>query len=425
MTMNPTQPPPGAPPAKPGTAEMLAAIAADLALAVACYLASYRLRFDAAEFGRFLPTAFRALPLAAVCQVAALGLTGTYGYREGRRWLPRLVAGIAIGTAAGAALAFAAYGFQGISRASFVIDPVLLLIGAFGWRGLVGLWRLARYAREAERAGEGMVDRAAAEASSVSAGLLGVVRHRELVRNLVMKDLKLKYRGSVFGFLWSLVNPLMMLAVYSVAFTYILRIRVEGFVFLLLVGLLAWTFFSNSAGMSTGSVVESGGLVKSVFFPRAVLPIATVLFNFSQYLLTILVFLPLMLLIYGVPPAAPMLLYPVFLALQLLCTIGTAFILATATAFYRDVRHIVEIGLSVLFWTTPIVYVFGQLPEAARLPVLLSPMSSFVVAYQEMFFYGRWPDLSLWLAAIIYGVGTFVVGAVVFATYEHRFAEQM
>ncbi len=404
---------------------MFWALASDAVLAIACYLASYRLRFDEAEFARFLPTALRALPLVATSQVVALALAGVYRYREGRRWLPRLVAGVALGTAAGAALTFAVLGFQGISRASFVIGPVLLLIGAFAWRGAIGLWRLARYARAAERADNVMMDRAAVEASSVSAALLGVVRHRELIRNLVMKDLKLKYRGSVFGFLWSLANPLMMVAVYSVAFTYILRIRVEGFVFLLLLGLLAWTFFSNSAGMSTGSIVDSGGLVKSVFFPRAVLPIATVLFNFAQYLLTVLVFLPLMLILYRVPLSAPMLLYPVFLALQLLCTIGIAFILATATAFYRDVRHIVEIGLSVMFWTTPIVYVFRQLPETVRLPVLLSPMSSFVVAYQEMFFYGQWPDLSLWLAAIVYGVGTFVVGAVVFSTHEHRFAEQM
>lgn len=412
-------------PASPGTAETLWGLLADGTLAVACYLAAYRLRFNGAEFSQFLPTMLRSIPLVATSQVAALALTGVYRYREGRRWLPRLAAGVAIGTSAGTALTFAVMRFQGISRASIIVDAFLVLIGAFAWRGAVGLWRLARYARAMEHAGDQMVDRAAVEASSVSAGLLAVFEHRELIRNLVMKDLKLKYRGSVFGFLWSLTNPLVMIAVYSVAFTYILRVRTEGFVFLLLLGVLSWSFFANSAGMSSGSIVDSGGLVKSVFFPRAVLPIATVLFNFAQYLLTVIVFLPLMLLFYRVPLSPPMLLYPLFLLLQLLCTIGIAFILATATAFYRDVRHIIEIALSVMFWTTPIVYVFRQLPDSVRLPVLLSPMSSFVVAYQEIFFYRQWPDLSLWLAAITYGIGVFVLGAVVFSTYEHRFAEQM
>src|ERR671924_2310548 len=93
-------------------------------------------------------------------------------------------------------------------------------------------------------------------------------RYRELIRNLVLKDLKLKYRGSVLGFLWSLANPLLMIVVYTIAFNYILGMRVRGFVFYLMLGIVAWTFFANSAVMSAGAIVENGGLVKSIFFPR-------------------------------------------------------------------------------------------------------------------------------------------------------------
>jgi len=397
----------------------------DASLAVACYLAAYRLRFDVIRFSRFLPTALQALPFIVLCQLFALLLSGVYRHRDSRRWLPRLIAGIAGGSVIGTALAAGIVGLQGISRASFIIDPLLLLITSFAWRGAARLRRLAQNARALEADTAEMVDRAEDEEASVTSGIVGVFRHRELLRNLVAKDLKLKYRGSIFGFLWSLANPLVMVTVYAAAFTYILEVKTEGFVFLLLLGVLAWTFFANSASMSTGSIVESGGLVKSVFFPRAVLPIATVLFNFAQYLLTLLVFIPLMLIAYQVPLSLPMLLYPIFLSLQLLCTIGVALVLSTATASFRDVRHILEIALSVLFWTTPIVYQFGRVPEVLRLPILLSPMSSFVVAYQEIFFFGRWPDLSLWLTAVIYGIGGFVVGAMVFATYEHRFAEQV
>ncbi len=127
-----------------------------------------------------------------------------------------------------------------------------------------------------------------------------------------------------------------------------------------MLGLLAWTFFASSASMSTGAITDNGGLVKSVWFPRAILPISTVLFNLVQYLLTVLVFVPLMMAYYRVPPAAPMLLFPVFVALQLLFTIGLALILATGTAFFRDVRHLVEVALAVLFWMTPIVYDLSQ-----------------------------------------------------------------
>ena len=134
---------------------------------------------------------------------------------------------------------------------------------------------------------------------SVSAGLLGSVRYRELLRNLVLRDVKLKYRGSVFGFFWSLANPMLMVVTYTIAFRYILQVRTEGFVFNLLLGLLNWTFFSSSAMMSTGSVVGAGALVKSVAFPRVILPVATVLFNLVQFLLAIAVFLPLSLVMFG------------------------------------------------------------------------------------------------------------------------------
>ena len=102
-----------------------------------------------------------------------------------------------------------------------------------------------------------------------------------------------------------------MIVVYTIAFTFILGMRSERFVFYLMLGLLSWTFFASSATMSTGAIVDNGGLLKSVLFPRAILPIATVLFNLAQYLLTVAVFLPLMLLWYRVPLVAPMLLFPV------------------------------------------------------------------------------------------------------------------
>jgi lipopolysaccharide transport system permease protein len=270
--------------------------------------------------------------------------------------------------------------------------------------------------------GPDLVDRAA-DRSSIPRTLSGLLRYRHLLRNLVLKDLKLKYRGSVFGFLWSLANPLVMIVIYTVAFTYILRIHTEGFVFYLMLGILAWTFFSSSLSMSTGAIADNGGLVKSVFFPRAILPAAGVLFNLAQYLLTILVFLPFMLVLYRIRPEAPMLLFPVFVLLQAVFTIGLALVLATATVFFRDVKHLVEIALAVLFWTTPIVYEVERIPEALRLPILLSPMSPFVVAYHDLFYYRRLPDPLTWGIAVAYAVGAIALGLWLVVRREERFAE--
>jgi len=268
-----------------------------------------------------------------------------------------------------------------------------------------------------------MIDRAAPQ-DSLGTTLAALVRYRTLLRKLVLKDLKLKYRGSVLGFLWSLVNPLVMIAVYSLAFRYIMRNATEGFVFLVLIGILAWTFFSNAAMMSTGAIADSGPLLKSVFFPRAILPIATVLFNFAQYLLMALVFLPVMMIAFRIPLSAPLLAYPIFLALQVVFTIGVALILATGTTFFRDVRHLLEVALAVLFWTTPIVYELSQVPPRFRVALLASPVASYVVAYKDIFFYRRWPDPAVWTFAIAYAIIAFAIGTALLLAFEDRFAEQ-
>jgi ABC-type polysaccharide/polyol phosphate export permease len=177
--------------------------------------------------------------------------------------------------------------------------------------------------------------------------------------------------------------------------------------------------------MSTGSIIDNAGLLKSVRFPRAILPVATVLFNLAQYLLTVSVFLPAMLLVYSVRPSAPMLLFPVFLALQVVFTIGVALLLATGTAFFRDIRHLLEVGLQVLFWTTPVLYELRNVPERLQLLILLSPVSPFVVAYQQLFFYREWPSGDVWLAATTHALGAFIVGALVFLGFEDRLVEQL
>ena len=262
-----------------------------------------------------------------------------------------------------------------------------------------------------------------AEDMTLGGVVVSLYRYRSLLKSLVLKDLKLKYRGSVFGFLWSLANPLLMIVVYTLAFTFILGVRTEMFVFYLMLGQLSWTFFASSTMMSTGSIVDNTALLRTVQFPRAILPIATVLFNFAQYLLTVAVFLPIMLVWYRVPLVEPMLLFPVVLVLHVAFTIGIALILATATVFFRDVRHLVEVALAVLFWTTPIVYELGRVPERLRLLILLSPMSPFVVAYQKLFFFREWPDATVWLVAVTYAVGAFVIGGALVLAFEDRFTE--
>jgi lipopolysaccharide transport system permease protein len=396
----------------------------DGGFAVGAYLGAYWLRFYGDRLEAFLPGAWSTLPLVVLMQLGALGAVGAYARRPRVDWLLRVIAGVTIGTAASSVLIGLSIGFEGISRSAFLADAMLLSIAALGWRGVWVLRARARARADAQSPGAELADRSA-EMTTLKAVVLSLYKYRELLKNLVLKDIKLKYRGSVFGFLWSLANPLLMMVVYTVAFTYILRIRNEGFVFSLMLGLLSWTFFASSAAMSTGAIVDNSGLLKSVLFPRAILPIGTVLFNLAQYLLTVSVFLPAMMIWYRIAPAEPMILFPLFLALQVVFTIGVALILSTATAFFRDVRHLLEVALAVMFWTTPIVYELRDVPERIRLLILMSPVSPFVVAYQQIFSYRSWPEATVWLMACVHAFGAFIVGALLFLAFEDRFTEQL
>lgn len=267
-----------------------------------------------------------------------------------------------------------------------------------------------------------LVDRAA-EVDSVRRTLSAMYRYRELLKNLVAKDLKLKYRGSVLGFLWSLLNPLLMIGVYTVAFKYVLHVQTD--IFYLLVGILAWTFFVNSVTMSTGAIIDNGGLIKSIFFPRAVLPVATVLFNFAQYVLTAIVFIPVLMLLTGTRPAAAFVAYPLVVALQTLFTIGLALVIATGTAFFRDLRHFLEVALGALFWLTPIIWNFSNVSPTLRPWLRFSPLAPFVIAYHAILNEGRWPDAATWAIIGVYTGAALAVGLRVMLTQEDKFSEQL
>lgn len=257
-------------------------------------------------------------------------------------------------------------------------------------------------------------------------GTIGdIFRHAEILRTLAVRDLKLKYRGSLLGFLWSLLNPISLVIVYTFAFKVVLRHPQPEYPYFVLTGVLAWTFFANAASMSTGAITDSAGLVRAARFPRAILPVTTVFFNLAQYLLTLLVFLPIMLIAVGRAPSWPMLMFPVVLALQAAFAVGVALVLSATATMFRDVRHLVEVGLPILFWTTPIVYPIAQVPESLRVAVMLGPMTPFVVSYQRIFNEGLWPDTTALLVAGTYGLGALLLGLIVFRSLEDGLGEQL
>src|SRR4030095_14052881 len=252
-----------------------------------------------------------------------------------------------------------------------------------------------------------------------------LLRYRELIRNLVFKDLKLKYRDSTFGFLWSLVNPVLVISVYSFVFGHLIQVGVERFPYFLMIGILAWNFFAQSLMMSTGAILDNGNLIRKVALPMEVFPVATVFFNLAQYLLALIVFFPMALLFFKVSVAWSWLAFVPVLVLHILFTVGMCFIFSTATVFYRDIRHFTEILLMLLFWLTPIIYDIQTVSDSLKTVLYMNPLSYFILAYQDVLYRNAFLSLDRLMVLFLLTFLSLVLGYSLFVFCKVRFAEEV
>lgn len=251
-----------------------------------------------------------------------------------------------------------------------------------------------------------------------------IFKFKNLVYNLVSRDLKVKYKGSILGFFWSLLNPLIMLIVYTVAFKYIIRIRVENFPLFFLCGFLPWIFLSLSLSMAVSSIKDNANLVKKVYFPREILPLSIVLSNLVQFLLTFVILIPALLL-FKIKLGFPLLFLPLIILFQLAFTLGLAFILAALNVFFSDVRHLLEIFLQIWFWLTPIIYPVSFVPERFQSLYRLNPAVLFVESYRNSLLYNEGLSLLNLLSLFLLGIVFLLLGQLIFSSYNRKFAEEI
>jgi ABC-type polysaccharide/polyol phosphate export permease len=264
--------------------------------------------------------------------------------------------------------------------------------------------------------------------------LADLYRYRTLIGTLVLRELRARYRGSFLGFLWSFLNPLLLMLVYAVVFSIYLRVPMEGYAVFLFSGLLPWLWFSSSLGHAAGVIVGSGALVKRVLFPAEILPLVSVLANLINMLLS----LPLLfafLLAFGVRPHAVLAFLPLLLVLQLLLTTGLALALAALNVHLRDVEQILTNGLTLLFFLSPILYPVSTVPttlrlgEALTVPLrplyFLNPIAGLVQSYQNIFFFGRQPHWIHLGMVTLCAVVALVIGWQVFDRLRDSLAEEV
>lgn len=248
--------------------------------------------------------------------------------------------------------------------------------------------------------------------------LLSEINHnRELIWALAMKELRVRYKRSVLGFIWALLNPLMMMVILTLVFSRILRFPIPHYEIFLISALLPWTFFSQSMGYSMESIVSNGELLKKVKVAKSVFPVAAILSNVINFLLS-LGPLVLILLVMEFPFHWTWVYLPVPLLGLVLFTLGCGFFFATANVFFRDVSHIVQILLAGWFYLSPVMYPLSFLPEEYQRFFRFNPMLYFLNQFRLAIYDGQLPELKAVLLCLGIGLVTLILGYAYFRRSE-------
>jgi ABC-type polysaccharide/polyol phosphate export permease len=256
----------------------------------------------------------------------------------------------------------------------------------------------------------------------VLAPLTELWARRELIAALVARDMRTRYKGSMLGLAWSLMHPLVLAAVYTIAFQFFLRIPIPHYALFLLSGLLPWLFFAQALGLASVAVVDQAQLVKKLVFPREVLPLGAVGAQFVQFAVAYLVVIPA-LAAAQVGVGAPLIVLPALMLALLVFTAGVALVASAAQVHLRDTRHLLEVLLQIWFWLTPVVYSLDLVPERFRPLFVLNPLALFVGAFRDAVVGKRPPDVATVAALTIVSTASFVLGYAIFLRSARRFAE--
>jgi lipopolysaccharide transport system permease protein len=253
-------------------------------------------------------------------------------------------------------------------------------------------------------------------------------RHRQLIATLTARDLKARYRGSILGFFWSLANPLLLLAVYTVVFTkFFPQQVVQPYPLFLFSGLLPWTFFSAAILEATGSISSNAGLIKKVMFPAEALPLVVVFSHLVHFALAIPILLAALLGFAALGKftlSVTIFVLPVLMVMQTLFVAGIALTVSSASVLFRDLRDIITNFMHLAFFVTPIIYLIDNVQSRPlRAMLRLNPLTPFVVAYQDVLFFGRLPNLSDTLLIIAYSAASLMLGFLVFERLRDTLAE--
>lgn len=252
-----------------------------------------------------------------------------------------------------------------------------------------------------------------------------LLRYRELIKNLVARDLKARYKNSFLGFAWSLVNPLMMMSVFTLVFSVLMRNNIPNFPVFVLIGLLPWNLTVGSVMGSMNSIVGNGHLIKKVYFPREILPISMVFSNVVNFLLATII-LALMLLLFRVTLSPLVLYFPIILLIHIIFLLGLALFFSSINVFFRDTEIIMDVVVLAWFFLTPVFYNIEDLTSSfSRMMYIVNPMASIISTYRVVLLYNSPPAWDFLARTLATALVVFAVGLWFFMRQAPAFGEEV
>jgi lipopolysaccharide transport system permease protein len=250
-----------------------------------------------------------------------------------------------------------------------------------------------------------------------------VWRYRELLRGMIIRNLKVKYQRSLLGFVWTLINPLLTVVILVLVFSHVVRIPMEDYWAFVLSGYFVWNCMLQTLNTGTYIFAEHSRLTRSVAFPSEILVFGAVGSRLLEFLAEVVL---IMVVLAGfhhlrVPPSFALL--PVLVVIQLLLAIGLALPIATLSVFYYDVQHALPIALTTLFYLSPVFYPVQMVPEAVRPFYFMNPLAGLLTLYHEILYVGRMPSLVFLFGVFASSLLVYAIGYAVFNRYASVYAE--
>ena len=251
-----------------------------------------------------------------------------------------------------------------------------------------------------------------------------IYKYRELLKTNVKKEIRGRYKNSFLGILWSFLNPLLQLAVYSVIFGALLAGGDKTYHIYICVALIPWTYFTTTISQAAFTIIGNGDIIKKVYFPREILPISVVTSGAVNFLISTIIILAFVLGA-GLGLTKYIILYPFVLLIQYILLLGISFIVSSITVYFRDLEHIIGVVLMAAFYATPIVYRLSDLPANLQVIMQLNPMTHLINAYRDIFYYHQMPDMKMLLILLGISLVLTVIGYFIFKKLQKGFAEEL